>query len=409
MLKNRKKHEFLDLMILAYVPEGDVKREKSFTDLITNINFQDPMCSILTSHASPYIKFYKIANKELAEELKIDSLDNMTYLRIKDSRGWFHSHRSKESYTDSSTLKEYIEKRLATEFKINGHELQLNLQIYFERFILSNENSPASGNYSSLDDLTEAITSINPLIIPLFSLKQLQITVPKVYHSLSSENSKLLVISLKKDSEEKNLDEVQGLFYSLKLEEFAKNHPEITIIMGYPEFIYHLPIRDIAIYHYEPIEIRLIDVNQGKAVNSVYLDEGMQLSDLLQIKDPHLETSPPSLKQNAEIYTKQEFYDHVLKHNNRCFFVMNCSKTCPACTYQDTFFQQAAAESSTCKFIKYYVSNQSPYYKGPNSTPRYHLYLPGSTDPIVYETKVHGLKPENFLNFVNDHLANIKQ
>jgi hypothetical protein len=177
--------------------------------------------------------------------------------------------------------------------------------------------------------------------------------------------------------------------------------------MGYPEFIYHLPIRDIAVYHYEDIEVRIIDVNQGKAVNSNYLDEGMKLEELLESKSIHVETSPPTSVINSEILTAEQFYNQVLKETNRCYFVMNCSKTCPACSYHDLFFQQAALKSEECKFAKYYVSNQSPYYRGPNATPTYHLYLPGKKEPIVYEQKVHGVNPENFLDFVNSHIEQI--
>ena len=135
----------------------------------------------------------------------------------------------------------------------------------------------------------------------------------------------------------------------------------------------------------------------------------MQLADLLNDEKPHMETSPPSVKQNAEIFTPKQFTERILNQTNRCYFVMNCSKTCPACSYQDIFFQEAALQSKTCKFVKYYVSNQSPDYKGPNATPRFHLYIPGKTEPIVYEPKIYGLKPENFLDFINTYLANLSQ
>ena len=304
-------------------------------------------------------------------------------------------------------MKKHIEDTLAKEFKINGHELQLSLQLYFDRFVLGTANSEIEGLFNDIQQLAGAISNPNLSIIPLFSIKQLQLASPKIFHDLSSENSKLLIVSLKKDHEEKNLNELPKLFQVLKLEEFSRNHPEILIIVGYPEFIYHLPIRDIAIYHYENTEIRLINVNKGKASNSIFLDDGMQLNDLLDENKTHLETSPPSTIQNAEILNPDEIYNNVLKHTNRCFFVMNCSKTCPACSYQDTFFQEAAANSKACKFVKYYVSNQCPHYKGPNSTPRYYLYLPGITKPVEYEPKLHGLKPENFLHFIDTHLANL--
>lgn len=407
LMKSRKKHEFLDCFVLAYVPEGDKVREKTFQDLITTIQFEVPMTSVLASYASPYIKFLKVTDKALADELQISSLENTSFLRIKDSRGWLHSQRPRSSYVDQGKLKEYIEGHLGKEFKVNGHELQLDLQVYFDRFYLSEENSPASGHFTNIGELAGALCNVNPLVIPLFTIKQLQLTSPRIFHSISNESSKALVVSLKKDHEERNLNEVQKIFQELKLEEFARNHPEIPVIMGYPEYIYHLPIMDIAIYHYEPVEIRLIDIVKGKAVNSVYLDEGMQLSDLLTNTKPHLETSPPSTKQIAEILTPSQFSEKILNQTNRCYFVMNCSKTCPACSYQDTFFQEAAVLSETCKFVKYYVSNQSPEYKGPNATPRFHLYLPGKQDPVVYEPKVHGLKPENFLGFISGYLDNL--
>ena len=409
LLKTRNKHEFLDCFIAAYVPEGDISREKQFQDLMTTLYFEEPICNILASYASPYIRFLKVSDKALADELQISSLENMTFLRIKDSRGWFHSHRTRNSYADPAVIKQYMDTTLAENLRINGHELQLSLQIYFDRFTLSQENSPNSQQFNNIQELASAISHVNPLIVPLFTLKQLQLTSPKIFHGISGESSKVLVISLKKDHEEKSINEVQRIFQELKLDEFARAHPEIVIIMGYPEFIYHLPIRDIAIYHYEPIEVRLIDINKGRAVNSVFLDEGMQLADLLNDEKPHMETSPPSVKQNAEIFTPKQFTERILNQTNRCYFVMNCSKTCPACSYQDIFFQEAALQSKTCKFVKYYVSNQSPDYKGPNATPRFHLYIPGKTEPIVYEPKIYGLKPENFLDFINTYLANLSQ
>ena len=409
LLKTRNKHEFLDCFIAAYVPEGDISREKQFQDLMTTLYFEEPICNILASYASPYIRFLKVSDKALADELQISSLENMTFLRIKDSRGWFHSHRTRNSYADPAVIKQYMDTTLAENLRINGHELQLSLQIYFDRFTLSQENSPNSQQFNNIQELASAISHVNPLIVPLFTLKQLQLTSPKIFHGISGESSKVLVISLKKDHEEKSINEVQRIFQELKLDEFARAHPEIVIIMGYPEFIYHLPIRDIAIYHYEPIEVRLIDINNGRAVNSVFLDEGMQLVDLLNDEKPHMETSPPSVKQNAEIFTPKQFTERILNQTNRCYFVMNCSKTCPACSYQDIFFQEAALQSKTCKFVKYYVSNQSPDYKGPNATPRFHLYIPGKTEPIVYEPKIYGLKPENFLDFINTYLANLSQ
>jgi hypothetical protein len=404
LLKKRSKHEFLDMMILAYIPEDDLIREEKFKELIANLDYGESLSAISNSYGFPFINFYKITDKTLAEELKIDSLDKMTFLKIKDSRGWFHSQRSKTSYVDVSKFKNYVDEKLATEYKINGHELQLDLQIYFDRFELT-ESEFKDHQYKSIEELSKAISSINPLILPLFSFKQLQITLPKVAYSVSKENSKMLVVSLKKNHEEKNLNEIQAIFHELKIEEFARNHPDIPVIIGYPEFIYHLNIKDLALYHYENIEVRLFDIHNMQVVNSINLDQGMHLNDLLEVKQSHMETSPPSTAPNAEILSPEELYDNVLKHTNRCYFLMNCSKTCPACSYQDIFFQQAALLSNTCKFVKYYVSNQSPYYKGPNSTPRYYLYVPGKTEPVIYEPKHNGLNPENFISFINSHLS----
>ena len=302
-----------------------------------------------------------------------------------------------------------MDSKLADNFRINGHEMQLDLQIYFDRFSLSQENSQELSKFTNVRELANAISDVNPLIVPLFTLKQLQLTSPKIFHVINGESSRVLVISLKKDHEENNISQVQKIFQELELDEFARAHPEIVVIMGYPEFIYHLPIKDMAIYHYEPIEVRMIDVNKGRAVNSVFLAEGMQLSDLLKENKPHLESSPPTVKQHAEILTPKDFTEKILSHTNRCFFVMNCSKNCPACSYQDTFFQEAALRSKTCKFVKYYVSNQRPDYKGPNVTPSFHFYIPGVKDPVVYDPIEHGIKPENILNFINGYLPRISQ
>lgn len=405
LMKSRKKNEFLDSLVLAYVPDGDEDRENKLRELVATINFEDPMSSILSSYAARYVRVVKVTDENLARELGIDSKDNMEFLRVKDSRGWFHSIIPRSLYVPSDVFRKYIDTHLASDYKINGHEMQYDLKIYFDKLIYGTLNNPQTYNFSDLKDLASVLCEIDPLIIPIFSIKQLQLVSAKVFFKLQSENSKLLLISIKKDHQEEDLNDLQSIMQGLKIEEFARKHPEILIIVGLPEFIYHLPIKDIALYHYEDIEVRLIDINKGAAVNSVYLQENMQLDELLEVKEKRLESSPPSAQQHAEILSKEEFYEQILKNKDRCCFVMNCSKTCPACSYQDNFFQKAAEKSDKCKFLKYYVSNQSPHFKGPNATPRYHLYVPGSIEPVVYEPKVHGIQPENFLQFVEAQLA----
>jgi hypothetical protein len=405
LLKQRKKHEFLDCFVCYYVPPENNPRELFLKEVATITYFEDPTSSTLSCVGEKHIKFLKITSKALAEELGIADLSENAFLRIRDCRGWFHARRPRSAYVSEPQFKAYIDEALKTDFKVDGHNAQLQLKIFFDKFVFSNSNDPENGVFQDLKEMIAAMAIVDPLIVPLFSLKQLQISAPKVFFSLYKENAKMLLVSLKKDHDEKRVDEIQAVIFQLKLEEFARKHPEVLVVMGYPEFIYHLPIRDIAVYHYDDLEIRMIDINKGKAMNSNYLEENMSLEELLASTNKRLETSPPTIPVNSEVLTADELYEKVLKSSERCYFVMNCSKTCPACSYQDMFFQAAAAQSEKCRFAKYYVSSQSPYFKGPNATPTYHLYLPGKKAPVVYSAKENGLKPENFFGFINQHLA----
>ncbi|CAG9318680.1 unnamed protein product [Blepharisma stoltei] len=405
LLKSRKKKYFLDNIVAAYVPEGNAELEKKWQDLIHHLQFDDQMSNLMYSYASSFFKFVRITDRETAEELGLISGENeFAVQRIRDCRGWFHSKKPKSAYVDISSLRNYIENTLKDEFKINAHSMQLKLKIFFDKFVLGETNDPAKKQFTDLKELALEMAKIDPLILPLWTVKDLQMTIPKLAQHLLSKNAKFLVVSINKDHEENDLSDLQAIMGQLRLEEFARNHKDVLVLVGCPKILYHVPIRDLCIYHLGPVEIRLLTVNENAVEKSAILEEGMSLEDLLKTEEPYFERSFTKPEQVAEVLSRNDIYEKVIKPNDQCYFIMNCSRHCPACTYQDPYFQLAAQNSKRCNFAKFYVSNQNPHFKSPNATPTYHLWLPGKKEPIVYEARKHGLAPDNFLGFIDTHL-----
>lgn len=409
LLKSRKKQNFLDSVVLAYVPEGNLEQEELFQSLIMNFQFDDMLNNILISYGTPFLNIVKVTDRATAEILGLISENNeFSILRVRDCRGWFHAKKPRSAYVDGETLRKYIEKNLKEEFKVNGHTMQLDLKIYFDKFVLGETKDPINKKFTQMDELAHDLARIDPLICPLWSVKDIQMITPKLSQFIaSSKKTKILVVSINKDHDERDLSELQTVMQQLKVEEFARTHKDILVLVGNPETIYHVPIRDMSIYHYQPIEIRLFTVSDNSVEKSAVLEDGMTLDDLLKVEEPYFEKSPPKVEQVADVLGREEIYEKVLKNNDKCYFIMNCSKNCPACTYQDPYFQLAAKHSKRCTFAKYYVSNQNPHFKAPNATPTYQLYVPAQKDPIIYDPRKHGLTPEKFLGFIDSELDKI--
>lgn len=403
LLKSRKKSSFLDSFILIYAPKDDKKREENLNQAIIQLYFKDCPNKFLTSSTSPYLHLVRITNPILARELKIDS-ENFNILKIGYPQGTLSTKKLKKSYKPQDELDKYYFEQLQQSFMVNAHKYQLDNQLFFDRFQLSEKTDEAQGEFTSIDELFNSAGVVNPLILPIFNTKHLILTGSRVFLSGMQENAKILIVSYKNNKCDRSLESLHKIIGMLGLEKFAHKNPDILTIIGNPEYIYHLPLKDLAIYHFEDIEIRLLTVNKGTVVDCQALDEKMTFEDLLGLTGPRRESSPCKNKTHAVNLDIEKYNEKILNNTDRCAFVMNCSKTCPACEYADFFFQKAAGISARCQFYKYYVTNHNPIFKSPNSTPRFHLFLPGTTEPVVYEQREHGVGIENFLGFIDKKL-----
>lgn len=64
----------------------------------------------------------------------------------------------------------------------------------------------------------------------------------------------------------------------------------------------------------------------------------MTLEDLMTSDSDYQESAIVKTEQNAEVLTVEKFNEKILHNTDRCYFVMNCSKNCPACSYQEPYF-----------------------------------------------------------------------
>jgi hypothetical protein len=147
-----------------------------------------------------------------------------------------------------------------------------------------------------------------------------------------------MVISINKDNEEVGVSELPAIFNKLRIHEFARKHPEIKVVMGFPEFLYKLPMQELAIYHFTDFEIRLLEVEKFSVTKSYVYEDG-SLEEFLENKEDGLfpESSAPKFPEFAENLSPADYYNKVIK-GDECWFVMNCSKDCPACGHQMPFF-----------------------------------------------------------------------
>lgn len=91
----------------------------------------------------------------------------------------------------------------------------------------------------------------------MWTIKDLQLVMPKMAHFMhANEDAKILLISVNQDHDEKEISQIQSIFRVLKLEEFARSHKDVLVVVGYPQILYHLPIKDLVVNHYDSIEVR---------------------------------------------------------------------------------------------------------------------------------------------------------
>jgi hypothetical protein len=183
-----------------------------------------------------------------------------------------------------------------------------------------------------MTELYTELSRVDPLIIPVFNIKELSyMSFHLARHMINNPKTKLLIISLDKGKEEHSLSDLPAIFQSLGVHEFARRHPEIKVIMGYPDLLYKLPINELAIYHFQNLEVRLIEVEEMKVVKNYVYEDG-SLEEFLESKEEgeFAESAAPKFPEIAEFLSPTDYNDRVIKGND-CWFVMNCSKDCSAC------------------------------------------------------------------------------
>jgi hypothetical protein len=408
LLMTRNKKYFQDSLVVAYIPE-DPEKEKLWNDLITRVYFQDMASSALLSENKQHVRFVRIKDEQLANELGVVPRegDRLTLYRYKDSRGLFHTHKPRSSYADPAIIKGYMTKQLATNFKLNGHQMQMSLKVFCDVYSLNHITDFKKKTFEKIEQLASAVSMVDPLVVPLFSFKDFQMFIPVFIRKLhqNTENQRLLVVSIRRDYDERDLTDIHDIFGALKLEDFARSHPEVMVIIGNPDLIYHIPVRDLAIYHYEDVEVRMFDLESAVVKKEYLYDYEKDLNEWYENPQEIKESAPDFYEENAEHLSPEDLKSKILDGPDSCYFVMYCSDRCGACSFQMPHFQAAAKESKSCRFAKYNISNQSPFYRGPSATPTYHLYKPGAKEPIQFSVREHGYKPENFLAFIDKQLA----
>lgn len=405
-LLQRNKSHFLDSIVVAYAPD-DSDRLQQYDEIIEKVKYNDFGTLILMGQASTHVKFFRIKDPQVATALNIDTEGPLKLYKYKDSRGLYDLRLPKSAYVNPERLKAYLATHLATNYKINGNLMQLDLGIYRDEFAYVPETSPSVEgklhSYPTLEGLAAGLSRIDPLICPLWSVKDLQIMVMKVAGFLR-KHSKVMVVSVNKDRDERDLSDLGILMRQLKIDQIAKENPDLLIVTGEPMFISHLPIQDLAYFHNEQVEIRLLDVREGRVVSTANYNGEGSLNDWVKQAEPSLQTAPEHPPENAT-HIDAEGLQRVLT-DDQCYFVMFCSSTCPACTYTAPFFQASAALPSPCKHLKYNISNECPTSKPPGATPTFLLYRPGSKDaPVKYDVRKHGLGAEKFQAFIKEQTS----
>mmetsp|Transcript_17157 Transcript_17157/g.2832 ORF Transcript_17157/g.2832 Transcript_17157/m.2832 type:complete len:111 (+) Transcript_17157:351-683(+) len=91
VLMNRNKKYFLDKIVVAYVP--DKAADEIYEKVVEAAKWNDVTNFILMSYAKTFIRFYKITDPELAEELNIRNNGKLSLYMYKDIRSFFHNQR----------------------------------------------------------------------------------------------------------------------------------------------------------------------------------------------------------------------------------------------------------------------------------------------------------------------------
>ena len=407
LMKERKSDAYSESFVLVYAPIDDKVREGYLNKAVVHLLYKESPNKYLASSLKNNFHVIRVTDKQLASELKLDG-DNPAFVKILDPRNLLSTYKRRSDYQSPEETKEYIDQNVATKFRSCGHRFQLDNKLFFDRFEFGNTFELDEGKFDNWDDLFSHMMSMNPFIIPVFNLKQLYMNGGKIQGLANEENKKILLVSLKQSDTERNVDKALSWIQESGIEKYLLKNPNVTCIIGYPEYFHNVPIHNLAVYHDEELEVRLMTVSKGYVTNSLNLDPKKTVQDLQSLSEQEEpkghESSPQKPDQNSEILSAATFSKKILDDTSRCAFVMNCSKTCPACVYCEKFFQEAALQSTRCTFYKYYISNNNPRFRGPNSTPRFYMYKPGTTEPIEYEQRKHGLEPKNFLEFIDKNL-----
>ena len=408
-LKNRKKSAFMDSHVIAYVPTESAMQ--SYREVVDKVMYEDPTSHVLASSAKRHVYFYYTDSAEVAKQLGIETKGLLALYRYRDARGLFDIKAPKTTYTTPSEFTQYAETHLKHVFKISVHQLQIDLHTYRDLYTLYPHGSSAplakaETRTTTASELASAVANVDPLICPVWSLKDLQMMFGKLTrYLLTHPNGKLLVVSVNNDRDEVNHNDLPSLLRNMQLEELAREHPDMLVLMGTPQMLYHLPLRDFALFHFQDMEVRLIQLEGAKVQQSAYYDTSLPLREWIDKPEWSRESAPIYEESYSKAMMAEEFKQEVLD-GDKCYFMMFCSVTCGSCHYQMPYFEEAAKTNSTpCTFGKYNIANQSPYFRGPNATPTYLLYTPkNKANPAHYEPKKHGLTPAAMHTFIQEHL-----
>ena len=116
----------------------------------------------------------------------------------------------------------------------------------------------------SIKDLAESVTTYHPLIVPLFSIRDSILSHMRFLYHLMRDGAFLLCVSYSSKTGEDDSGEVHEFLRANKIKEVALKFPNVLVLAGNEKFFYHLPIRDLSIYHENNIEVRLVELGSGK-------------------------------------------------------------------------------------------------------------------------------------------------
>ena len=409
ILKSRKKSSFLDSHVIAYITT--TAGMQAYEEVVQKVLYEDPTSHVLASSAKQHTHFYYTRDSQVAEALGLQHCGLVGLYRYRDPRGLFDIKTPKTSYFTPTEFTQYAEKHLKHAFKLSVHQLQMDLHTYRDLITLypDGTNTPlrrAEIRTANVSEMASSVASVDPLICPVWSLKDLQMVFGKLTRYLMTHpNGKLLVVSVNSDKEETNHNDLPALMRNMQLEEIARDNPDLLVLMGSPQMLYHLPLRDFALFHFQNVEVRLVQLQGAVVQQSAYFDGSASLREWIEKPNWSRESAPFYEDSYSKALTAEEFKKDVLD-GQQCHFVMFCATTCGSCHYQMPYFEEAARTNpSQCTFAKYNVANQSPYFRGPSATPTYFLYTANNkASPAQYEPKKTGLTPAAMHDFIRAHI-----